>query len=197
MSYTAHQKAFQDHSTAPQHKLEAVGLRKKPSGQEDPNADKLITLERRFSYLAVEVGRLTSALGETVRDDETEAVLGGRLPEGDLKAAGQVNKIIKARRSRANYFRDDLFADPAWDILLDLARAELEGQRVSVTGLCSAASVPPTTALRWITILLDKGVLARRNDPLDGRRKFVELTASASASMQQYLSRLRAPDLKQ
>jgi hypothetical protein len=42
---------------------------------------------------------------------------------------------------------EDLFADPGWDILLDLYAARQEGKQVSVSSLCIAAAVPPTTAL--------------------------------------------------
>jgi len=47
---------------------------------------------------------------------------------------------------RARYFRDELFADPAWDMLLDLLQAEIAQLRVPVSSLCIAASVPATTA---------------------------------------------------
>ena len=189
MAYAAPQKAYSGTPSAEPVKFEAVDIGDQSDDREGQNAHHLGTLERRFSDLAVEVGRITSALGGTTRQDGPQMPTNARLAEGDSNTVDHIKEIIKARRSRSNYFRGDLFADPAWDILLHLARAELEGQRVSVTGLCSAASVPPTTALRWITTLLDEGVLARRMDPLDARRKFVELTHSASVSMQQYFGR--------
>jgi hypothetical protein len=43
---------------------------------------------------------------------------------------------------REQFFGPDLFADPAWDILLDLYAARLEQQRVAVSSLCIAAAVP-------------------------------------------------------
>lgn len=60
----------------------------------------------------------------------------------------QLREIIKLRRLRDRFFQHDLFAEPAWDILLDLKAASLEGQQVSVSSRCIAAAVPPTTALR-------------------------------------------------
>ena len=79
-----------------------------------------------------------------------------------------------------------MFADPAWDILLDLYLAEIEQRRTVVSSLCVAANVPATTALRWMTSLIDRGMLTRRSDPLDRRRVFVELTAKASQGMRCY-----------
>lgn len=60
---------------------------------------------------------------------------------------GHLRKIIRARRARDDVFGKDLFADPAWDILLDLAIARAENKQVSVTSLCIASGVPATTAL--------------------------------------------------
>ena len=73
----------------------------------------------------------------------------------------------------------DLFADPAWDILLDLAASRLEGRSVSVSSLCIAAAVPPTTALRWIRMMTDQQLLERRADRADARRMFVDIADAA------------------
>ena len=46
-------------------------------------------------------------------------------------------------------FGEGLFADPAWDIMLDLFAARIEGKDITVSSAGIAACVPPTTALRW------------------------------------------------
>jgi len=97
-----------------------------------------------------------------------------------------VRKIIRRRRRRETLFRADLFADPAWDMLLDLYAATLENGSVSVTSLCIAAAVPATTALRWITALTDARLLERVADPQDGRRIFIRLGAEARQRMDRY-----------
>lgn len=90
--------------------------------------------------------------------------------------AHQVRAMLRVRRLRDHLVAPDLFADPAWDILLDLLAARLENAKVSVSSLCIAAAVPPTTALRWIRQLTDRGLLERRADPRDGRRIFITLS---------------------
>ena len=97
-----------------------------------------------------------------------------------------LREIIKVRRLRERFFQPDLFADPAWDILLDLEAAKQEGQQVSVSSLCIAAAVPPTTALRWITAMTQSGMLLRRQDPADARRVFIELSPETSAKLDDY-----------
>ena len=73
-----------------------------------------------------------------------------------------VRRIIRQRQLRARFFEGDLFADPAWDMLLDLTAARAEHTRVSITSLCIASGVPPTTALRWIGQMTDAGLLEDR-----------------------------------
>ncbi len=104
-------------------------------------------------------------------------------------AAAKLNlrETIKLRRLRDRFFPPDLFADPAWDILLDLKAAAQEGQHVSVSSLCIAAAVPPTTALRWISAMTESGMLLRRQDPADARRVFIELSPETSAKMDDYI----------
>jgi DNA-binding MarR family transcriptional regulator len=97
-----------------------------------------------------------------------------------------VRAMIKLRRMRDRFFEPSLFADPGWDILLDLYAAADEGKSVSVSSLCIAAAVPPTTALRWITNMTEAGLLVRVQDPGDARRVFIELSPDTLKQMQAY-----------
>lgn len=106
-------------------------------------------------------------------------------------SAEEVRNLIKARRLRDQYFDPGLFADPAWDMLLDLTAARLEDKQVSVSSLCIAANVPPTTALRWIKTMTEKKIFVRRSDELDGRRIFIELSDTSMAAMIGFFAMLR------
>ncbi|MBT0669040.1 MarR family transcriptional regulator [Novosphingobium profundi] len=93
------------------------------------------------------------------------------------------------RRRRSKIFQsDDLFGEPAWDILLDLFIAAKERRSVSVTSACIGSAVPSTTALRWITILERNGLLVREADPGDARRVYVKLSARGYAAMLDYFT---------
>lgn len=104
---------------------------------------------------------------------------------------GEIKALLRARRLREQFLPADLFADPAWDMILDLMAARLAGQRVSVSSLCIAAAVPPTTALRWIRQLTDRGVFSRIDDPADGRRVFIELTDNAADAVMAWSTAVR------
>lgn len=101
-----------------------------------------------------------------------------------------LRRIIRQRQLRARFFDGDLFADPAWDMLLDLTAARAEHKRVSVTSLCIASGVPPTTALRWIGQLTEAGLLQRIEDDTDRRRAFLTLTDRAADAMARYFVEL-------
>ncbi|MEQ1934272.1 MAG: winged helix DNA-binding protein [Fimbriimonadaceae bacterium] len=107
------------------------------------------------------------------------------LPDSRL-----VRKIIRQRQLRGRFLDPSLFGDPAWDMLLDLTAATVEHLRVSVTSLCIASGVPATTALRWISLLIEAGLLARNEDETDRRRAFVVLTDKGIDAMARFFSQL-------
>ncbi len=87
------------------------------------------------------------------------------------------------RRERERLFGGALFADPVWDILLYLFIAAGEGRHVSVSEVCSAASVPATTALRNIAHMTDRKLLIRCANPEDRRSSYLKLSAVALEKM--------------
>lgn len=105
----------------------------------------------------------------------------------------RVRQLIAGRQARAKFFEGELFADPAWDMLLDLTAAHAEHARVSVTSLCIAAAVPATTALRWIKQLVDSGVFVRVADSSDRRRAFIALSEQSTDAMARYFNEVEAP----
>lgn len=114
--------------------------------------------------------------------DQLASVPIGRGEVGEA----HVRSILGARRSRERFFDAELFADPAWDILLELYAAELGQQYLSVTSVCIGAAVPSTTALRWIGLLEKKRLIQRRADALDGRRVFLMLTEAGKEVMDRF-----------
>ncbi len=117
---------------------------------------------------------------------------GEGMAEGSPIGGHNVRAMLRARRLREHIVAADLFADPAWDIMLDLMAARLEQTRVSVSSLCIAAAVPPTTALRWIRQLTERGLLQRQADPSDGRRIFIALSDEGAAVVQRWFQESRS-----
>jgi hypothetical protein len=143
----------------------------------------------RLRQLSDEVGRIASTLARLSTSPAVPAT-SVEMPSTDSpEVSGEVvRSIIRARRLRSRFFPEDLFADPAWDMLLDLLQAEIAQLRVPVSSLCIAASVPATTALRWLRTMTEQGLFVRRADPHDGRRVFVELAPQASRALRSYFA---------
>lgn len=110
--------------------------------------------------------------------------------------AAEVRALLQARRQRERYLAADLFADPAWDMMLDLMAARLVGKRVSVSSLCIASAVPPTTALRWISQLTERGLFVRSRDPSDARRIFISLSDEAAESLAAWFAATRRAGMR-
>jgi DNA-binding MarR family transcriptional regulator len=117
-----------------------------------------------------------------------------RTPQIPLPDPRLLRRVISQRQLRAQVFPAELFSDPAWDILLDLAAAHAEHKRVSVTSLCIASGVPSTTALRWIKVLIEAGLLVRIEDTADKRRAFIALSDRGARLMARYFA-LAGPEL--
>ena len=113
-----------------------------------------------------------------------------RKPRPPLPDARLIRQIIAQRKAREQFFDAELFADPAWDMLLDLTAARVERQRVCVTSLCIASGVPPTTALRWIGQMVEAGLFERVEDETDRRRAFIDLTDKAVDAMARYFEEI-------
>src|SRR3546814_13749626 len=73
-------------------------------------------------------------------------------------AGAQVRGLIRARRTRDQFFRNELFADPAWGMPLDLMAERLAHKPASLPSLCIAAALHHTTPPSAIPCLTDIGL---------------------------------------
>jgi CheY-like chemotaxis protein len=95
------------------------------------------------------------------------------------------------RRPRQSFAPLGALDDVAWELLLELLRAEKVAQRISVSALSiSVAHISPTTALRRIRELVKAGHIIRNPDPMDARRDFVKLAPESRAALEQYLGQV-------
>jgi DNA-binding MarR family transcriptional regulator len=157
----------------------------------------------QLRQLNEEVARISRVLSRLATEDKSPGGVSERplaftpppaAPLISQVTAADIRKMIRGRRLRDQFFHEGLFEDPAWDMLLDLYAADLEGAQVSVSSLCIAAAVAPTTALRWIGRMTEAGLFVRQPDPFDRRRAFLALSAEARARMERYLAALRQLD---
>jgi hypothetical protein len=149
-------------------------------GSPEARAELLLRLSR-------EVSRIAGSLAQLSIGAEAPPPQNPFSNQNDLEVPlERVNWLIQARRVRARYLTPELFADPAWDILLDLLRAEIAHERISVSSACIAAAVPATTGLRWLKALEHQGLVVRQRDLHDARRTYVALSPDTSTALRRY-----------
>ena len=115
---------------------------------------------------------------------------GGNVKRADDAAppVAVARRLIEERRLRRRFVSEDLFHEPAWDMLLALHVAHHEGRVVNVKTLVAAADAPVTTSQRWIDHLGKLGLVTRVVDPADRRRIEVSLSEVGLNALEEYLA---------
>jgi DNA-binding MarR family transcriptional regulator len=108
-------------------------------------------------------------------------------PERASRALQLARRHLKQRRLRGGIFGNDLFREPAWDIMLELYCAWATGREISIMEAIIAAGVPNTTGLRHLERLIASGHVTKCRDVADRRRSWVELSDDAAGQIEAWL----------
>jgi DNA-binding MarR family transcriptional regulator len=95
---------------------------------------------------------------------------------------------IRTRRLRYRYLNPDLLGEPGWDILLDLYQAYCLRHQRFIGQVGEAANIAPSTTLRWVSVLDQRGLIERFPDATDGRRVRLSLTPRGVEKMEAVLA---------
>ena len=106
-----------------------------------------------------------------------------------------IEAAIRARALRPDYVPSELLQDPAWDMLLELFRAEVSGEQATASLLSKAAGVSTGSGLRWIDALVAKGLCLKGNRGDDGRM-LVKLSSSGSEALRAYFANIVRPSTR-
>ena len=97
-----------------------------------------------------------------------------------------VLSVQASRRGREAVFGRDLFADPAWDILLELYAARLGDRRLTRCDLATLVDLQLSSLERWLRALAERGlVIATGRGP--GETDVIELSESAATAMKRLM----------
>ncbi|QGP79103.1 ArsR family transcriptional regulator [Sphingobium sp. CAP-1] len=100
-----------------------------------------------------------------------------------------IGRYVEARRVRAALFGHDLFGDPAWDILLLLFQAELEGQALTLEQMSETSRLSLNLVLGQIGVMERRGlVMEHRSSPSSRRRRAVRLSPLAVDAMASWMT---------
>ncbi len=138
---------------------------------------------RQIRDLASTLMRLADSLDQEWDGSNVKSIFGwpeaGRAIERNAVNLAYTAKLIYAKRQvRRKYISGDLLAEPAWDMLLELFMQFAGGAKVSITSLAHASHVPMTTALRYIDMLENEGLVERTRSNVDKRVTLLNLSKS-------------------
>lgn len=90
--------------------------------------------------------------------------------------AATARRFYTMRRRSERGLGADLFGESGWDTLLYLYATRAEGNPVTAAEACRAATVPASTALRWLIKLDREGHVRRYLAADDDRIILIEIT---------------------
>jgi CheY-like chemotaxis protein len=149
-------------------------------------------LVSQLASLSAEMQRLSSIIASPTASNVAPFPGTGGANGGAAKAADPafIRRLLRNEAKRRQLGNGALFGDPAWDMLLDLTIARLEGRHVSVSSACIASGAPTTTALRLVNRLVSESILCRIPDEKDGRRDFLVIDPAIEEPLINYLNEL-------
>ena len=104
-------------------------------------------------------------------------------------ALANARRTLRRRLLRKQLLgNDELFGEPAWDMLIDLFIHEGEAKPVSTSSLGIASGLGMSSALRLVQRLCDAELLVRTSDPADGRRNFIQLAPEVAHRLTAYFA---------
>ncbi len=125
------------------------------------------------------------------RDVIEAMILKACQPAGDQagRRLALAKWILVSRKQRRSILPAMRFGEPTWEMVLDLYVTDSEDRRIDVTGLCLASGVAPTTALRYVDLLADEGLIVRVDDCQDGRRALIKMSGKLRSAIDTWLDR--------
>lgn len=103
--------------------------------------------------------------------------------------------ILKMFELRAATRFGALMGEPGWTILLDLYVRDADGKKTNTTSAVMGSMAPQTTGLRWVHLLLEKGLIV--GSKLEGKSTmiFLSLTADTRTEITDLLVKWPSPPL--
>ncbi|WP_054120054.1 hypothetical protein [Porphyrobacter sp. AAP60] len=97
-------------------------------------------------------------------------------------------RVYHERRSRVDFLgNNEIFGEPAWDMLLNIFIRQSTSEMVSFESADINKVSPKPTAVRWLRVLEQSGLIRWERDADDNDRHLIYLTATGYEGMLRYL----------
>ncbi len=91
-------------------------------------------------------------------------------------------------KSRSLDTGNGLFADSCWIMCLDIYVCDLKDERVTVSAIAHSSGIPMTTAMRYINVMAEQGLIVKTPNPADNRMVFVSASDDCRNKIEALLS---------
>lgn len=81
-----------------------------------------------------------------------------------------------------------LFSDSCWNMCLDIYICGLKEERVTVSAIAHSSGIPMTTAMRYINVMVQQGLIEKTPNPADNRMIFVSLSSDCMEKIEKILT---------
>ncbi len=110
----------------------------------------------------------------------------------DADLIDRAESLLKWSRLKAEFLNmgTGLFSDSCWDMCLDIYICDLKGQQITVSSVAHSSGIPMTTAMRYINVMSEEGLLEKTPNPSDNRMIFVSTSASCKQRISDVLQKL-------
>ncbi len=97
------------------------------------------------------------------------------LVEPEISLVQYAKMVLAARRARESILPPELLGEPSFDLLINSYVAWSEKKDVPLADACAASGAPPSIALRWIALLVNRGLLERADAQAGGGFRSIRL----------------------
>mgnify|MGYP000533644785 CR=1 FL=1 len=119
-------------------------------------------------------------------------------PDAEVKNANDADLVVRAEdllkwsRLKAEYLNlgTGLFSASCWDMCLDIYICDLKNEQITVSSVAHSSGIPMTTAMRYINVMAEEGLLEKTPNPSDNRMVFVSTSPSCKERISDVLQKL-------
>lgn len=151
--------------------------------------EQLVDIEDALSYALTLIAKSRQIIAETSAGESTSAAwtIPGFEIYDPVFLSQEARRLINDRDERQKFVPSSLLGEPVWDMLLDLFSREVLKKPTSVSSACVASRVPPTTALRYVTLMEKNGLIQRFDSEEDKRVTYLKLAPETYRSIALYI----------
>ena len=144
------------------------------------------TLQRAQERLEILDQRLANSLG---RISEDQNIVNDELSHVDLIGRAKDYLHWGRLKSQTMDTGNGLFSDSCWNMCLDIYICGLKDERVTVSAIAHSSGIPMTTAMRYINVMAQQGLIQKTPNPADNRMIFVSASPDCMEKIERLLTR--------